>query len=49
MTSERSTELAGDCAPCADSELTLKEQIAKLNDMELVDGNDSDCEKMDDE
>ena len=42
MTSERSTELVEDCAPCADSELILKEQIAKLDDMELVDGNDSD-------
>ena len=46
VTSERSTDLVGDCAPCADSELTLKEQIAKLDDMELVDGDDSDCEKM---
>ena len=47
--SSENPETREDCAPCADSDLMLKAQIAKLDDMELVDGNDSDCEKMDDE
>jgi hypothetical protein len=37
---EESINRAADCAPCADSDLTLKEQIWKLNDMVLDDGND---------
>jgi hypothetical protein len=30
---------AADCAPWADSNMTLKEQMAKLDDVELVDKN----------
>ena len=31
---------AADCAPCADSNFTLKEQILMLNDMVLHDNNE---------
>ncbi len=41
MSSEQSKNRAADSAPCADSEMTLKERMAKLDDMELVDGNES--------
>jgi hypothetical protein len=45
---EPSENGAADCAPCADSEMTLKEQMKKLDNMELVDGNESICYKTDD-
>jgi hypothetical protein len=37
---DQRSDRAGDCAPCADSNITLKEQVAKLDDMELVDKNE---------
>jgi hypothetical protein len=40
-----STNRAAGCAPCAGSELTLKEQISKLDDMVLEDGNEGDSNK----
>ncbi len=49
MTSEESTNSAADCAPCADSDLTLKEQIAKLDDMVLQDGNEAELDKTNEE
>jgi hypothetical protein len=40
VTSAESINRAADCAPYADSNLTLKEQISKLDDiMVLDDGN----------
>jgi hypothetical protein len=47
MTSKESENGAADCAPCADSNLTLKEQIEKLDNMELVDNNKSTCDRTD--
>jgi hypothetical protein len=41
---ESSTIGAEDCAPCADSNLTLKEKIQKLDDMELVYGNEGESD-----
>jgi hypothetical protein len=32
---------AADCAPCADSDFTLKEQILMPDNMELAEGNNS--------
>jgi hypothetical protein len=37
---EDSANRAADCAPCADSNLTLKEQIKKLDNMELIKDNE---------
>jgi Fe-S cluster biogenesis protein NfuA len=37
---DQRSDRAGDCSPCADSNITLKEQVAKLDDMELVDKNE---------
>ena len=45
MGSQGPKNRAADCAPCADSELTLKEQIAKLDDMELLDDNEDESEE----
>jgi hypothetical protein len=44
-----STNRAADCAPCAGSELTLKEHISKLDDMLLDDGNEDDSNKTNNE
>ena len=49
VTSEHLANQADDCAPCADSDMTLKEKMAKLDDMELVQDNESNCDKSDDE
>jgi hypothetical protein len=40
VASEDSANRAADCAPCADSNLTLKEQIKKLDNMELIKDNE---------
>jgi hypothetical protein len=40
---------AADCAPCADSNSTLKEQIEKLDNMELVEGNEGACDETDED
>ncbi len=39
MASEESEKRAADCAPCADSNSTLKEQIEKLDNMGLIKDN----------
>ncbi len=39
MVGEETENVAADVAPSADYKLTLKERMAKLDDMELVDGN----------
>jgi hypothetical protein len=49
VTSKESTKRAVDCAPWAGSELTLKEQILKLDDMVLDDGNKDESNKTNDE
>jgi hypothetical protein len=36
VASKDSENRAADCAPCADSNSTLKEQIEKLDNMELI-------------
>jgi hypothetical protein len=46
---EESEKRAADCAPCADSNSTLKEQIEKLDNMELVKGNEGTCDETDDD
>jgi hypothetical protein len=46
---EQSTNGAADCAPWADSDMTLKETMAKLDDMELVDKNEDDSGETSDE
>ncbi len=45
MAGEQRSNGAADCAPCTDSTLTLKEHLAKLDDMELVDKNEDDSDK----
>ena len=40
---------AAECAPCADSNLTLKEKLMSLDDMELVEENEDDSPSTDDE
>ena len=40
VASEESEKRAADCALCADSNSTLKEQIEKLDNMELVEDNE---------
>jgi hypothetical protein len=42
---EKSEKRAADCTPCADSNSTLKEQIEKLDNMEIVEGNEGTCDK----
>ena len=49
MAGEQSTNGAADCAPCAVSDMTLKETMAKLDDMELVDKNEDDSGETSDE
>jgi hypothetical protein len=47
-----SAELANrvaDCAPCADSNSTLKEQIEKLDNMELIKNNEGPYDGTDDD
>jgi hypothetical protein len=39
---------AADCAPRADSNSRLKEQIEKLDNMELIEGNEGACDRNDD-
>ena len=48
MTSERPTKKARLGAPCADSELSLKEKMARLDDMELVYENQSESNETSD-
>jgi hypothetical protein len=38
-----------ECAPCAGSNLTLKEKLISLDDMELVEENVDDSPSMEDE
>jgi hypothetical protein len=45
---EETENVAADVAPCANSKLTLKERMAKLDDMEQVDRNQSTGEETDD-
>jgi hypothetical protein len=45
VTSEESINRAADCAPCAESDLMLKEQISNLDDMVLDDGNKEESDK----
>jgi hypothetical protein len=49
VASEESEKRAADCAPCAYSNSTLKEQIEKLDNMELVKGNEGTCNETDDD
>ncbi len=49
MAGEQSTNGAADCAPCADSDMTLKETMAKVDDIELVDKNEDDSGETSDE
>ena len=49
MADENTTSQAECCAPCADSDSTQKQHLAKLDDMELGVGNDSDSDPTDDE
>ena len=46
VSSEGSANPSEICAPCAGSEMTLKEKMAELDSMELVQGNGSDSEEM---
>jgi hypothetical protein len=39
---------AADCAPCADSNFKLTERILMLDNMELIEGNDSEIDPTDD-
>ena len=47
--SETLENRAADCAPCADSTLSLKDQMKQLDDMELVGGNEDESDQTDDE
>jgi hypothetical protein len=49
VASEESEKRAADCAPCADSNSTLKEQIEKLDNMELVEDNEGPYDGSDDD
>ena len=49
MASEDSENIAADCAPCADSNSTLKEHMKKLDDMELLDENEATSEETSDD
>jgi hypothetical protein len=48
VASEDSEKRAADCAPCADSNSILKEQIEKLDNMELLDGKEGPDDETDD-
>jgi hypothetical protein len=45
VTSKESINRAADCALCPNSDLTLKEQISKLDDMVLDDQNKDESDK----
>jgi Fe-S cluster biogenesis protein NfuA len=45
MASKQRSDRAADCAPCPNSNMTLKEQMVKLDIMELVDENKDDLGK----
>jgi hypothetical protein len=45
VASEQRSDGAADCAPCADSNMTLKKQMAKLGNVELVDKHKDDLGK----
>jgi hypothetical protein len=47
--SEESEKRAADCAPCADSNSTLKEQIEKLDNRELVEDKERPYDRTDDD
>jgi hypothetical protein len=47
--SKNSKTRAVDCAPCTDSDFTLKEQTLMLNNMELVHIDESEITLTDDE
>jgi hypothetical protein len=49
VASKESEKRAADCAPCADSNSTLKEQIEKLDNMELVQDNEVPYDGTDDD
>jgi hypothetical protein len=49
VASEDSENRAADCAPCAGSNSTLKEQIEKLDNMELIKDNEGAYDGTDDE
>jgi hypothetical protein len=49
MASEDSANRAADCAPCADSNSRLKEQIKKLDNMELIKDNEGAYDGTDDD
>jgi hypothetical protein len=49
VAAEESKNRAVEFEPCADSNLTLKEQMKKLDTMELVDNNKSAFEKTDED
>jgi hypothetical protein len=49
VASEDSENIAADCAPCADSNSTLKEHMKKLEDMELLDNNEATSDKTSDD
>jgi hypothetical protein len=40
VASKNSENRAADCAPCADSNSTLREHMKKLDNMELLDDNE---------
>jgi hypothetical protein len=48
ITTKNSTIVGEDCAPWTDSFLSLKYQIAKLDNMELIDGKERELNKTDD-
>jgi hypothetical protein len=45
----RTLQLGMECAPCAGSNLTLKEKLISLDDMELEEENKDDSPSTDDE
>jgi hypothetical protein len=49
VASEDSENRAADCALCADSDSTLKEQIEKLDNMELIKNNEGAYDRTDDD
>jgi hypothetical protein len=49
VASEDLENRAADCAPCADSNSKLKEQIEKLDNMELIKDNEGAYDKTDDD
>jgi hypothetical protein len=49
VSSEQRSDGAADSAPCANSNMTLKERMAKLDHMELVDKNEDELEVDSDE